>query len=172
MDEERIIKALTDVMAGMHRMEARLERMEARLDSVEVRLDRMEVRLDRMEAGQERTEVRLDRMEAGQERTEARLDRLEAGQDRMRVDLMARMDRLQSGQNQLRDESIVNYETMVRAERSVASAMGGLREEIRFGATQVEALTAEQRTLVRMIRRIDSRVAALEEDRDSPSTGH
>jgi uncharacterized coiled-coil DUF342 family protein len=80
------------------------------------------------------------------------LERVEAGQNRLSADLMARIDRLQEGITQLQSEVVVNWGNTDRVDRKAQSAHDEL--------TAVMKMVSE---MLRMMRRLESRVATLEE---------
>jgi chromosome segregation ATPase len=79
---------------------------------------------------------------------------LETTVTKLRADLMERMDRLQDGFTQLQSEIAVNWGNTERVERKADSAHGELKS--------VMEMVSE---MVRMMRRLESRVGALEEKR-------
>jgi chromosome segregation ATPase len=79
---------------------------------------------------------------------------LETTGTRLRADLMQRMDRLQDGFTELQSEIAVNWGNTERVERKADSAHGELKS--------VKEMVSE---MVRMMRRLESRVGALEEKR-------
>jgi hypothetical protein len=79
---------------------------------------------------------------------------LETTVTKLRADLMERMDRLQDGFTQLQSEIAVNWGNTERVERKADSAHGELKS--------VMEMVSE---IIRMMRRLESRVGALEEKR-------
>ena len=169
---------MTQVLALLHKLDARLERVETGQDGLRADvaglvgvIDRLRAEFDRLRAefdglrgefdgirGEfdgirgEFTSLRAgqERLEASFERLSANHERLEAALVRLRADVMDRIDRLQDALTVQQEEAVVNFAVADRAERIALSA----RDEARSMAEQLTAM-------MRIVRRLDSDVRQL-----------